>query len=219
LGDKLTYDIGGERMDLDVTSLRKVAWDSMRANFFALAAPGVLERFPASYITSFYLPPNKEDMLNRLVRAFPNLTIIDVAAVMQQIRAMVDKMSYAVEFVFLFCMVSGLLVLYAALAATHDERMKETALLRVLGASRAQIRSALLAEYALLGLLVGLLATAGAAGSEYYLTTRVLGVPFHFDLMLPVWGLGTSLILIPATAWLGLRGILAKRPREVLQSA
>ncbi|TSA48956.1 MAG: FtsX-like permease family protein, partial [Nitrosomonadales bacterium] len=219
LGDKLTYEIAGERAELTVASLRKVEWDSMRANFFAVAAPGTLERFPASYITSFHLPAEKEEMLNRLVRAFSNLTIIDVAAIMQQVRAIMDKMAYAVEFVFLFCLASGLAVLYAALAATHDERATETALLRVLGAGRAQVRNALLAEFALLGLLAGLLATAGASALGYYLGVHVLNVPYVFDPMLPAWGLGVSTLLIPAAAWLKLRSILAKPPRDVLQSA
>jgi len=217
LGDKLAYDIGGERVELRVASLRKVEWDSMRTNFFAIVAPGTLERFSASYITSFHLPATKETTLNQLVRAFPNLTIIDVGAIIEQVRSVMDKMAYAVEFVFLFCLASGLAVLYAALAATHDERLTETALLRVLGASRAQIRNALLAEFALVGLLAGVLATVGALLLAYYLGVFVLNLPYVFNPMLLVWGLGVGTLLIPAVAWLKLRPMLSKPPRDVLQ--
>ena len=219
LGDKLIYDIGGERVELAVTSLRKVEWDSMRANFFAVTTPGALQRFPASYITSFYLPSDREAVLNHLVRAFPNLTVIDIAVIVAQVRAVMDRMAYAVEFVFLFCLAGGLAVLYAALNATRDERMVEAALLRVLGAGRWQIGSALLAEYALVGLLAGLQAVVSASAVGYYLGTHVLNVPYVFDPMLLVWGLGVSTVLIPAVAWARLRPVLGMPPRVVLQSA
>ena len=139
LGDRMSYDIAGSKITFAITSLREVEWDTMRANVFAVVPPGVLEQFSASYITSFHLPLGGDELLNHLIRAFPNLTVIDVAALMEQVRGIMNKMSYAVEYVFGFSLLAGLAVLYAALVATREERIREATLLRVLGASRKQV--------------------------------------------------------------------------------
>lgn len=164
LGDVLTFEIAGVRSEARITSLRKLDWDSMRVNFFVIAAPGMLDSQPASYITSFYLPAAQMEFANRLVAAFPNLTVIDVAAVIGQIQGMVGQLIGAVQFVFGFAVVAGVVVLLGALQATHDEREKELAILRTLGARNRQLRGALLAEFAALGLVAGALAGVGATG-------------------------------------------------------
>jgi putative ABC transport system permease protein len=219
LGDTLTYDISGQRIDLSVASLRKVEWDSMRANFFAVTPPGVLEKYPASYITSFHLPAGQEEVLNRLVRAMPNLTIIDVEAILAQLRGIMDRMTLAVEFVFAFCMLTGIAVLYAAMLATDDERRRETSLLRVLGASRRHVLVAVLAEFAGIGLLAGIVAALASSGLAWFLATEVLHIPFHFNPGLVLVVIGTGLLFVPLAAWLGLARILQQHPRQVLQSA
>lgn len=218
LGDRLTYDIGGQRIDLNIQSLRKVEWDSMRANFFAVTPPGVLEKFPASYITSFHLPAGREDVLNRLVRSLPNLTIIDVEAILSQLRGIMDRMTLAVEFVFGFCMLTGIAVLYAALSATQDERIREVAVLRVFGASRRQVRATVLVEFAGIGLLAGLVATLGASLLAWIISDRLLHIPYAFNLWLAMLTIGAGLVMVPAAAWLGVRRIVHVSPRQVLQS-
>lgn len=218
LGDWLTYDIGGKTIKLRVTSLRKVEWDSMRANFFAIAAPGVLDDFSASYITSFYLAPQQEEMLNRLVRAFPNVTVIDVEAIMSQVRSVMDRMASAVQFVFGFSLVAGILVLYAALAATRDARALEYTLLRVLGARRSQMLFAMLTEFALVALLAGLVAAYGAGAVAWGISRQVLHLPYHFDVALLAWGIGLAVIVIPLAAWWGLRDTMNLPPRQILNS-
>jgi putative ABC transport system permease protein len=140
MGDVLTFEIAGVRSEARITSLRKLDWDSMRVNFFVIAAPGMLDSQPASYITSFYLPAAQMEFANRLVAAFPNLTVIDVAAVIGQIQGMVEQLIGAVQFVFGFAVVAGVVVLLGALQATHDEREKELAILRTLGARNRQLR-------------------------------------------------------------------------------
>lgn len=218
LGDTLTYDIGGQRVDLRVLSLRKVEWDSMRANFFAVTPPGVLEKYPASYITSFHLPAGREEVLNRLVRAMPNLTIIDVEAILAQLRGIMDRMTLAVEFVFAFCMLTGIAVLYAALSATQDERMREAALLRTFGASRKQTRSTVLVEFAGIGLLAGVVATVAASLLAWMISQQLLHIPYVFNPWLATLTLVAGLVLVPAAAWLGVRSILRVAPRQILQS-
>jgi putative ABC transport system permease protein len=217
-GDTLTYDIGGQRVDLRVTSLRKVEWDSMRANFFAVTPPGVLEKYPASYITSFHLPGGREEVLNRLIRAMPNLTIIDVEAILSQIRGIMERMTLAVEFVFAFCMLTGIAVLYAALSATQDERMREVAVLRTFGANRKQTRAAVLVEFAGIGFLAGLVATVAASLLAWAISQQLLHIPYVFNLGLAVLTLVAGMVLVPVAAWLGVRRILRVSPRQILQS-
>jgi putative ABC transport system permease protein len=218
LGDWLTYDIGGNSIKLQITSLRKVEWDSMRANFFAITPPGVLDQFPASYITSFYLGPQQDDVLNRLVREFPNVTVIDVAAIMTQVRSVMDRMANAVQFVFGFSLLAGVLVLYAALAATRDARMLEYTLLRVLGAKRRQMQLAMMTEFALIAALAGSVAACGAGAIAWVISRQVLHLAYRFDPMLMIWGIGLAVIVIPLAAWWGLRDTMNLPPRQILNS-
>ncbi len=219
LGDRLAYDIGGEHIELTVQSLRKVEWDSMRANFFVVVPPGVLEPFPASYITSFYLAAGQDQLLNRLVARFPNFTIIDVAAILEQVRAIMDRMAYTVQFVFGFSLLAAVVVLHAALIATQDERLREAALLRVLGASRRQVLAAVLAEFACIGLLSGVVAAVAASLLGWVISERLLHLPYSFNPQLALVAVLAGCLLVPAAAWLGLRGILRHPPRAALHNA
>ncbi len=218
LGDRLTYDIAGTRLTLTVTSLRKVEWDTMRVNFFAVTPPGVLDAFPASFITSFHLPLGHEDKLNQLIRRFPNLTVIDVAALMEQVRGIMNKMSHAVEYVFGFSLLAGIAVLYAALVATRDERVREATLLRVLGAKRRQVVAAVLTEFFCIGLLAAIVATVAASALAYYISVRVLNIPYQFNYSLALLALLGASLLVPLAAWFGVRGFLNQTPRQLLQS-
>lgn len=175
VGDRLEFRIAGEPIAGTVVNLRKVDWDSFRVNFFVLGAPGMLEGFAPTYITSFYVPPGRRSMLPDLVERFPNMTVIDVDAVMQRVRAIIDRVVLAVEFVFMFTLAAGLTVLYATIQSTHDERLQEAAILRTLGARNRQIASALAAEFVTLGLLSGVLAAAAAVGTGYVLAHEVFG--------------------------------------------
>ncbi|MCB5187721.1 FtsX-like permease family protein [Methylobacillus caricis] len=218
LGDKLTYDVAGNRLELEVSSLRKVEWDTMRANFFAVTPPGVLNDFPASYITSFHLGRGQENLLNQLVREFPNLTIIDVAALLDQVREIMNKMSHALEYVFVFSLLTGLAVLYAALVATREERVREATLLRVLGASRRQVVIALLAEFFTIGALAAIVASMAASILAYYISSQVLNIPYHFNLLATLTVMAGAAVLVPAAAWLGIHRFLNQPPRILLQS-
>jgi predicted lysophospholipase L1 biosynthesis ABC-type transport system permease subunit len=122
LGDELTYDVGATPFTARVTSLRKVEWDSMKVNFFVIATPELLQDFPASYLASFYLPPDKVRASDELAREFPNLLLIDTEAVIVQVRGIMDQIAQTVSAVFLFTLFSGLAVLYAALLSTQAER-------------------------------------------------------------------------------------------------
>lgn len=217
IGDVLTFDIAGEAVAGTVTSLRKVDWDSFNVNFFVVAPPGLLERHPASYITSFYLPPGRVDVLNALVQRFPNLLLIDVAQVMVQVQKMMDQVARAVQFVFLFTLLAGLLVLYAAIASTQDERLYQATIMRTLGASRLQITYANLAEFAAIGALAGLLGAAGASTLGILLAFQVLNLAYAFNGAVWLAGIVCGAAGIAAAGYLGTRRVLDIAPLKVLQ--
>ena len=217
LGDVLTFDIAGQPVAGTVTSLRKVDWDSFNVNFFVVAPPGLLEHYPVSYITSFYLPPGRVDLLNALVQAFPNVLLIDVARIMAQVQKMMDQVARAVQFVFLFTLLAGLVVLYAAIAGTQDERLYQATIMRTLGASRKQITRANLAEFAAIGALAGLLAAAGANALGAALALKVLNLDYSFNGAVWLIGIVCGAAGIAAAGYFGTRKVLDTAPLKVLQ--
>lgn len=178
LGDTLRFDVAGETVEAPITSLRRLDWDSMKVNFFVIAPPGVLDDFPTSFITAVHVPAQQQAFVSALVAQFPNLTVIDVAAVMRQLQSVVDRLAQAVQFIFLFALAAGLLVLFAALESTHDEREYELAVMRTLGARNPQLRAALIAEFAALGAISGLVAGIGASAIGYSLAHYVFKLPY-----------------------------------------
>ncbi|NIO38800.1 MAG: ABC transporter permease, partial [Burkholderiales bacterium] len=179
VGDVLHYDVAGDSLEAKIASLRKVQWDSFRVNFFVLAAPGLLDSYPQSWVTSFNLPQGQGAFLDGLVREFPGFLVIDVEAVLGQVMRMMDQVIKAVEFVFVFSMIAGALVLLAAIAATHDERRMDAAVLRTLGATGRQLRIVQSSEFILIGAVAGLLAAVGATGVGWGLAEQVLGIPYQ----------------------------------------
>jgi len=216
-GDVLTFDSAGSTFAAEVTSLRKVDWDSFNVNFFVVAPPGLLDRQPVSYVTSFYLPAGNVALLNALVKEFPNFLLIDVAQVLGQVKTMIDQVSNAVQFVFLFTLLAGLVVLYAAIASSHDERLYQATIMRALGASRAQLARATLAEFAVIGALSGLIAAAGANALGYALAHRVMNIGYGFSLTVWMVGVVGSIVGIVLAGHLGTRQALQVSPLRVLR--
>jgi putative ABC transport system permease protein len=217
MGDTLTYDVAGTRFSAKVTSLRKVEWDSMQVNFFVIAAPGMLEDFPASYITSFHLPPDKSQAANALIKAFPNLLLIDVEAMIEQVRHIMDQISQTMSAVFLFTLLSGVAVLYAALLATQDERIHEAAILRTLGADSRYLRRLHLSEFAMLGLLSGMFAAAGAVLLGWILASRVLDIPYQTGIAIWLTGGLGGMGVVMLAGWLGTRRLVNMPPLAILR--
>jgi len=206
IGDELAFDIAGRPFVARIVSLRRLDWDSMRVNFFVIAPEGSMDDQPTSYITSFHLPAGREAAIGELVRQFPNVTVIDVAALVRQLQATLDQVARAVQLVFGFALLAGLVVLYAALQASAGERSHELAVLRALGGRRRQLRQALIAEFAALGAIAGLLAGLGATAIGTALARWV----FQLD-YLPTPGLLAAAV---CAGMLGvtLAGLAATRP-------
>jgi putative ABC transport system permease protein len=197
LGDRLTYRVAGEDIQATVTSLRSVAWDTFRPNFFVLSPPGLLDSYPATWISSFYLPGTNKDFLSELVREFPNVTVIDVEAVMSQVRTIMDRVALAVEYVFVFTLLAGLVVLYAAI--------------------RRQLLLGIIGEFLSLGLLAGLLGALGATTAGYFIAEHVLDLSFQIR---PYWWLLGTLgggLGIGLAGLLGTRSVLRQPPMQTLR--
>lgn len=203
LGDRLTYDIAGQQLTGRISSLRQLSWDSMRVNFFVITPPGALDNFPTSDITSFHLPNQRQHFINELLQQFPNLTVIDVSALARQLQTTIDQVAHAIELVFGFALLAGLVVLYAALQASQDQRRYELALLRALGARHRQLRSALLAEFATLGGTAGLLAGLGASLISWAIAYFALQLDYLPSPLMPLLGLLSGALGITIAGWLG----------------
>ena len=219
LGDELTFSVGAEQFTARISSLRKLRWDSMKINFFVIVPPALLEGYPASFVSAFRVAPGEERALDELAKRFPNLTLVDVSAALRQAQRVIDQVINAVQFVFLFALGAGLLVLYSALVATEDERRREAAVMRVYGASRAHVTGSQRVEFLAMGLVAGVLATLGAAAIGQLLARQV------FELDLPpsagLWLAGplAGVVLLSLNAWLSARKVLTASPALTLRDS
>jgi putative ABC transport system permease protein len=218
MGDRLTFDIAGTPVTGTITSLRTVDWDSFNVNFFVLAPPGLFDGYPATYVTSFHLARAEPALLNALVKRFPNIVLIDVAQALSQVQAMMDQVAWAVQFVFLFTLVAGLAVLYAAIASTQDERLYEAAIMRTLGASRAQINRAHIAEFTIIGAAAGFVAAAGATGLGWFVAVRFLQLEYVPDPVVWLIGILGGAGGVALAGYIGTRRVLVVAPLKVLRS-
>jgi putative ABC transport system permease protein len=218
LGDALTLDFAGTPVEFTVHNIRKADWGSLRPNFFLLAPPGVLDDAAAAqWLSSFHLPAERRALLRELIAAFPNVTVLDIDALMGQVRSIVDRIVRAVEFVLLFTLAAGLTVLLAAIEGTRDERVREAGLLRALGARAGVVTRGLVAEYAVLGLLAGLVAAVAAQVIAWLLAEQVFRIPYGLRPVLWLAGGGAGAAIVTLLGWLSLRGTLKTPPHVVLR--
>jgi putative ABC transport system permease protein len=218
VGDMLTYDIAGSTFSGKVINLRKVRWDSMQVNFFVVTAPGLLENHATSYLSSFYLPPDKARAGDALLKTFPNLLVIDTEAIITQVRRIMDQIAQTLGTVFMFTLLSGLAVLYAALIATQDERIYQSAIMRTLGADTRYLRRQHLSEFAVIGALSGLFAAAGSAALGWVLAKYVLEIPFSPPALLWLVGISGGMLIVMLAGWLVTRKVVKLPPLQVLMA-
>jgi len=217
LGQTVTYDVAGERVTARLTSLREVDWDSFKPNFFIVFSPGALEGAPATYLTSIHLPPERSAALLDLTRRFPSVTVIDTDVILTQVRDVIARASLTVEFVFLFTLGAGVLVLLAAVQASRDERRFESAVLRTLGAKRRTVLAGVAAEFLTLGLLAGLLAVLAAGSVEWLLAREVFDMEWRPDPLLALAGAALGTLLVGVTGLLATRAVVDHPPVETLR--
>ncbi len=222
LGDSLRFDVGGVVTQGRITSLRKVDWGSMRANFFVIFPVSAMASVPTTYMSSFRAPPARAGAAsfdNALVRAFPNITNVDMTATLNQVQRVLDQVIAAVEFLFGFTLAAGLLVLFAAVSATRDERAREFAIMRAIGASSSLLRRVQTTELLGVGLLAGFLASMVASAVGWALAKYVFEFEWNVSLWVPLVGAVTGAVLALAAGWWGLREVLHRPVMETLRRA
>ena len=218
VGDRVGFDIAGQVFEATITSLRRVEWESFRPNFFVVASPGALDGYPASYIGGVHVPKVRAPTLTRdLVRAFPNLTVIDVDAVLDQVRGTVDQVSRVVEAIFYFSLAAGVLVLLASVSASQDERLREAAIMRVLGGTRRQLLLAQASEFTAIGLLTGLVAAIAATVLAGVVAREVFDLPFTADWRLVATSTTLGVVASVAAGMLATRRVLSAPPTVTLR--
>ncbi len=217
LGDVLGFDVNGTLIEFTLTSLRHVDWDNFNINFFTVVPPGVLEDKPASWVTSVYLDEVQRRQLGELVRTWPNVTLIDVDIIMKRVRGIMERVTLAVEFVFLFTILAGLAVLYAAIQANQDERRFESAVLRTLGARKKTLLLGLVAEFTTLGALSGLLAGLAATGLAWLLAETVFRFDYQPGAGVALAGIVAGTLIVVTAGMLGTRSVLTHPPVQTLR--
>ena len=218
IGDRIRFDVAGTPLEARITSLRKVEWESFKPNFFVVVSPGALDGFSASYISALHVPKQKLPAMDGLVREYPNLSIIDIDAVLNQVRSTVDQVSRVVESVFYFSLLAGLLVLIAAVQASQDERLQEAGVMRVLGASKKQLRLAQATEFGSLGLLAGTVAALAASTIAGLITVQVFNLPWRFETTLLLYGIVGGTLLALVTGLWATRRVTEAPPNETLRT-
>ncbi|MCP5143581.1 MAG: ABC transporter permease [Gammaproteobacteria bacterium] len=208
IGDTITWQIADSQVTSTITNLRDVDWDSFNVNFFAIGSPGTFDSQPATFITAFHAAADNRSWLPELLATFPSVTLIDVDAVMRQVRGIMDRVTLALEFVFGFTVLAGLLVLWAALQTTQDERRYDVAIFKSVGAPHSLLRTAALAELTVVGALAGLVAAVAAGLAGGVLAREVFQMDYLLNPLLFPIGMGISIVVVTAGGYLALRHAL-----------
>lgn len=217
IGDRLTFVIAGREVEAEVSSTRKINWDSFQPNFFIVLSPGALDGMPTTYISSLRVAEDKQPFLVDLMRAHPSISVIDLGAILEQVRGIIEKASLAVQAVFVFTLAAGIAVLFAAVQSTIDERRFESAMLRALGARRRTVFAGVMAEFAALGTAAGVLASAGASVLAYLVATQLFELPYQFSPGLWLAGVSGGVFIVCISGYFAARSAVNSRPADVLR--
>ena len=219
VGDRMTFTVAGQEVEVTIASTRKVNWDSFQPNFFMVFSPGALDGVPTTYISSLRIEPQQQSVLVNLVRTHPSISVIDLDAILQQVRGIIEKASLAVQAVFIFTLAAGIAVLFAAVQSTIDERRFESAMLRALGARRRTVFAGVMTEFAALGVAAGVLASAGASILAAIVAVRLFDLPYVFNPLLWTAGVAAGVIVVCASGFVAARGAINAPPVDVLRAA
>lgn len=219
VGDRMTFIIAGRELEATIASTRRINWDSFKPNFFMVLSPGALADSPTTYIASLRLEKEQQPVLVKLVRTHPSISVIDLDAILQQVRGIIEKASLAVQAVFVFTLAAGIAVLFAAVQSTIDERRFESAMLRALGARKRTVFAGVMAEFAALGIAAGVLASAGASILAAIVAVQLFDLPYEFNPLIWVAGLAAGVLVVCASGFFAARGAINAPPVDVLRAA
>lgn len=217
VGDRLLFTVGSAQVSAKVLNIRSLQWDTMKPNFYMVFSPGTLDKFPTTYLTSFYLPDAQKSLLNQLVKAYPAITVLEVDQILKQFKNILKQLTQAINLLLSFALLAGFMVLFAAVYASLDKRIYEGALMRTLGALRGWLRKTHLIEFGLIGALSGVLAAVIAQTVSYVLYTHVMHIPFQASLwiwlVLPLVGT----VSVGLAGYWGVREVVNQSPMRVLR--
>ena len=219
IGDRLSFFVAGQEVEAEIASIRKVNWDSFQPNFFLVLSPGALDDMPTTYISSMRIPQEQKPVLIDLMRAHPSISVIDLGAILQQVRGIIEKASLAVQAVFIFTLAAGIAVLFAAVQSTIDERRFESAMLRALGARRRTVFAGVMAEFAALGAAAGILASAGASVLAAIVAVQLFQLPYEFNPVIWIAGVGAGIVVVCVSGFFAARGAVNAAPVDILRGA
>jgi putative ABC transport system permease protein len=219
LGDRLTFNIGGSIKEFELLNTRGVDWGSFRVNFFTLVPHGLLEDYPANWVTSLHLEGNQSEYLVELIRKYPSISIIDIDVIINRIRTLMDRVAMAVEYLLGFTLVIGIIIMLTALKTTQDERRHEAALLHTLGASRTWILKGVLMEFLLLGAIAGGIAGTAASITGKILAEQVFKFNYAFSFSPVLIGAVSGAIVIAIIGLLGTNKVLSQPPIDTFRQA
>ena len=194
-------------------------WETFRPNFFMVLNPGIAEQYAHTYISSLRVPPDNRTTMLEVARRFPSVSVIDIGAVLEQVRAAMNRATLAVQYVFLFTLAAGMMVLLASIQATRDERLFESAVLRTLGARRATVFQGVAAEFICLGLLSGAIAALGAGALAYLVASEIFELDYVPGVGLALAGLAAGAGIVGLSGTLALRKVVNSPPVNVLRGA
>ena len=218
LGDRLVFDMAGQPHEARITSVRRVDWSSMRANFFVLFPLGRMPDLPATYITAFRAP-DQRGFDHQLVNRFPNVTVVDMAATLNQVQRVLDQVARAVEFLFAFTLAAGLVVVFATVTGTREARTRDYAVLRALGATQPLLARVQRAELLGVGALAGALASLVALALGWGLARWVFEFNWTASPWVPLTAVLAGAALAWAAGWWGLRGVLRRPVVQTLRES
>ncbi len=217
LGDSMTFDFGDQTVTATIASMRSLDWGSFRPNFYVIFHPGNLDNLPANFITSFYLPDSESAALSELIQTFPTLTLLEIGPVLKELRSIIQQVTTAVEYVLVFVLLAGVLVVISALLSSLDERLREGSLLRVLGGRTKTIRQLLLIEFAVIGFLAGCLAIAVDEAVSFGLFHFLFDLPYQPSYYLWLWVPLAGMVMVASAGLAGTRKVVKQPPLTVFR--
>ena len=226
IGDTIEFSIGGLRFSAELTSIRTVDWQSMNANFYIIFSPGVLDRFSPNWLTALRTPEQdkpsnqllpSDSFVSKIIKDYPATVVLELGQVVDRIRDIINRVTLGLEMILLLVLACGALVLFAAIGVSYDERLRENAVLRTLGSSRKIVAGGLAVEFAVLGAIAGIIASAGAEFMLYLVQTRVFDLQPNWHWELWVLGVSAGVVVITALGLLRSREIIIVPPLQSLR--
>ncbi len=217
LGDILTFTIGSQRMKATIASIRKVQWDTMKPNFYIIFPAGILDTYAHTFITSFFLPDQKKNLLNTLLKSYPSITILEVDLILKQFKTILNQLTQAINYLLYFALLAGFMVLFAAVISTLDARIYDGAIMRTLGANRKFLNATHLLEFVLLGFFSGVIALIISEGVIFAIYSYVLHLEYHFNVELWLVIPGMAALVVGGAGYWGVRKVVNQPPNVVLR--